>query len=80
MPLTTPMMLTEIAQSQSLWVASQMPPRMPTPALLQTTCTLPNTFTASSAACRMQSLSDTSTCIAWTRFPYALRARRASAR
>ncbi len=48
-PWITPQRLTPIAHSQSLWVTASRPPQRATPALLQTTCTAPNSVNARSA-------------------------------
>ena len=66
MPLTTPPSSTPRPQSQSSYLASVTGPRMPMPALLQRTCTLPKTRSASSAARAKASRSVTSSSIACT--------------
>ena len=66
-PLTTPPSRTPRPQSQSSYRATVTGPRMPMPALLHSTCTLPKTRSASSAARANPSRSVTSSSIAWTR-------------
>ena len=66
---TTPPMFTPMIQSQSSKVACSMSPRMPMPALFTSTCTGPNTRSASSAAAMNPLRSVTSSLIACTCCP-----------
>ena len=81
-PLTTPPSSTSRPQSQSSYRASVTGPRMPMPALLQSTCTLPKTRSASSAARARPSRSVTSSSIACTfcRRPLPAKRSRAASR
>jgi hypothetical protein len=72
MTWTKPIKLTPITQSQSPGVINSRGPPQPTPALLQTRCTLPKTPNVSFAACCTDVRSATSHLIPYASIPWPL--------